>query len=84
MTTRQLYARKGEMVHCENGHQVGAITRDLFMDEVLRGDEIEGISVEMGKAFPRCPHCGAWFTWQRDNSARAGFLFADGMRTKAL
>lgn len=77
-----LYARKGEMVHCERGHAVGRLARDLFMDEIVRGDEIEGLSVAPGKLFPRC-HCGAWFTWNRGGSQRAGFFFADGTTVRS-
>lgn len=75
-----IYARKGEMVICENGHSVGQMTRDLYLGEVLNGDEIEGIFVELGEVFPKCPVCGGWFTWQKDNSKLAGFMFSEGIR----
>jgi len=75
-----LYARKGEMVFCENGHEIGPVSRDLYVDEISRGDEIEGLTLSVGECFPRCKWCDGWFTWQKEDSRRSGFIFAEGIR----
>ena len=57
-----LYARRGEVVTCERGHEVGSISRDITRGEVTRGDEVIGQEVQFGSLFLPCKICGAPWT----------------------
>jgi hypothetical protein len=68
-------AREGEMVYCQNGHEVGRLAHDLVYGDVMCGDEIVGLHVPLYQSYPCCKRCGAFFTLQG-----GGFIFHEGPR----
>lgn len=69
--SERLYARKGEMVVCENHHEIGRITRDVYVGDVMVGDMVESCEhIQDGEYFPTCK-CGAFFT----TCSPVGFIF---------
>jgi hypothetical protein len=77
MVDCRFYAREGEMVYCENGHEVGRITRDIENGEMTTGNEVEGFDLGYREAWPTC-HCGGFFTIETNAEGKGGFLFKHG------
>ncbi len=53
----EIYARKGEVTACENGHPLGEFTRDVIVGEIAKGDELLAYP-PMKIGHELCPHCG--------------------------
>lgn len=84
MTEPERFAEAGEIVTCENGHEICTVLADLHRGQKVQaemfGDWQEGqIKGEAGNAIATC-HCGALFVKQQGT----GFAlhFPDGWRPK--
>lgn len=56
-----LYARKGEVVTCENGHRIGVFNQDVFGDQPASAAQIDWMiepAPERGSPVTPC-QCGA-------------------------
>jgi len=41
MNHQQLYASKGEVVTCENGHEICELSKDVFVDDLIMVEQFE-------------------------------------------
>ena len=79
-----IYARKGEVVVCENGHPVCELARDVNLGETFDPSDLvnwKQSPPKIGDTAPRCV-CGARY-WRGDNLAQ-NFHFIDGWRPEKL
>lgn len=65
MNHQQLYASKGEVVTCENGHEICELSRDVFVDDPIIVEQFENWrNQEPPKPYEiikPCQTCGARF-----------------------
>ena len=65
MTYPQLYASKGEVVTCENGHEICDMAKDVFVDDCLMVEQFENWRNQKPpmpcEVITPCQTCGAPF-----------------------
>lgn len=76
-----IYVREGEIVTCENGHELYEITRDVERFERVSAVQFSPVSIGVpepvnGEPIPDCPLCGARF----HDSETSRFHFKEGWR----
>lgn len=57
-----IYARKGEVTYCQNGHELGRLTRDVRCDDIASPTDFD-IIPPMKYGDSECPHCGGSVTF---------------------
>lgn len=74
---RGLYAKEGDWVTCEEGHQIAQFARDVPVGSMFQGDELHNwkqTEPKRGQLAQPCEHCGRpWFAGMQ-------FHFSDGWR----